>query len=551
MSTKTNFKRVALVAVAALGLGVLTSVAPANATAGEWTLPVANGPVIVGFNITTPTAGTVTIGSSTSISIPMVAGTDAEARVTVDGGSITSASLAPDTTAKTYTSTTFVYGDTTPTITFTPNAGVSIMTITSYATTSAYLAGTKAAEIIATIKAVASIGVVSAGNSFVSVVAAATTADPTDNVDVAAAKAVAVGTNGRINYVLKDGNNVEMADGTVVTATATGGCLVGLTNATTAYLSASATQLYATTTSGYGDEIFLARAVTNAPATCTVTFTVNGALLGTKTLTLQGKVTKLEVLDGQAGISNAYASSLIASEDAFAYNATDAAGNVVYTITPTFNNTASDAFSSTSNGSTASLTVPYGLGDITCTGNAKGSGSFYLSYTNNAGESIKSPVYTANCFGTAVNYKASLDKASYVSGDVATLTITATDSKGNVANDYVYLGGLAADGSGLTNAPSIAGSNMSAITAPTSTHMFVSGKKTYKFIVGSTEGSYQMSVDLPKFNSVTYAQSAITVAYKIAGNGGVSNADVLKAIVSLIASINKQIAALQKALLKK
>ncbi len=32
---------------------------------------------------------------------------------------------------------------------------------------------------------------------------------------------------------------------------------------------------------------------------------------------------------------------------------------------------------------------------------------------------------------------------------------------------------------------------------------------------------------------------------------GVSNADVLKAIVSLIASINKQIAALQKALLKK
>ena len=33
MSTKTNFKRVALVAVAALGLGVLTSVAPANAAA--------------------------------------------------------------------------------------------------------------------------------------------------------------------------------------------------------------------------------------------------------------------------------------------------------------------------------------------------------------------------------------------------------------------------------------------------------------------------------------------------------------------------------------
>jgi hypothetical protein len=81
--------------------------------------------------------------------------------------------------------------------------------------------------------------------------------------------------------------------------------------------------------------------------------------------------------------------------------------------------------------------------------------------------------------------------------------------------------------------------------------MFSGGKKTYKFIVGSTEGSYSMSVDLPKFNSTTYAQAAVTVPYKISGSGAVSNADVLKAIVSLIASINKQIAALQKALLKK
>jgi hypothetical protein len=43
MSTKTNFKRVALVAVASLGLGVLTSVAPANAAfvAGEVTATTA------------------------------------------------------------------------------------------------------------------------------------------------------------------------------------------------------------------------------------------------------------------------------------------------------------------------------------------------------------------------------------------------------------------------------------------------------------------------------------------------------------------------------
>ena len=47
------------------------------------------------------------------------------------------------------------------------------------------------------------------------------------------------------------------------------------------------------------------------------------------------------------------------------------------------------------------------------------------------------------------------------------------------------------------------------------------------------------------------AQSASVGALKITSGGGVSNADVLKAIVSLIASINKQIAALQKALLRR
>jgi len=51
--------------------------------------------------------------------------------------------------------------------------------------------------------------------------------------------------------------------------------------------------------------------------------------------------------------------------------------------------------------------------------------------------------------------------------------------------------------------------------------------------------------------STATPQSASVGSVKITSGGGVSNADVLKAIVSLIASINKQIAALQKALLKK
>jgi len=51
MSTKTNFKRVALVAVAALGLGVLTSVVPANA---------ADGTDVVTANVTLAATGGTT-----------------------------------------------------------------------------------------------------------------------------------------------------------------------------------------------------------------------------------------------------------------------------------------------------------------------------------------------------------------------------------------------------------------------------------------------------------------------------------------------------------
>jgi trimeric autotransporter adhesin len=543
MSTKTLRKRIALVAIAALGTGVL-SVAPANASTGVF---VTAGIRVIGTTIVAPanatTAQIITIGTNSSVLVTAVAGTAAEGVFTVSGGTITNTSEAPDLVAPLTSATSFVFGDTTATVTFTPNVGESLMIINAFQTTAKRTAGTPDATLSVTIRTGA-VGVVSPADSFVSVVEAATTADPSNNVDVTAGKTVADGTNGRINFLLKDANGVELGSTAVVTATASAGCLVAATNVTTAFLSASVSSAYPI------DEVFVARAVSRTAANCTITLTVNGVALGTKTLILQGKVTKLEVIGGQAGISNAFASATT-SANAFAYNATDAAGNIVYAITPTFNDTPSAAFASSSNSAAATLAVGYGLGSITCTGVARGSGTFFLSHTNSAGELIKSPVYTANCFGNAYTYTASLDKASYVPGDIATLTITARDASGNPANDYVYLGGTVT-GTGTTLAPSIAGSNMTVITTPTSTDLFSAGKKTYKFIVGSTEGSYQLAVDLPKFNASTTPQDAVAVAYKIAlSSATVSNADVLKAIVSLIASINKQIAALQKALLRR
>jgi hypothetical protein len=91
---------------------------------------------------------------------------------------------------------------------------------------------------------------------------------------------------------------------------------------------------------------------------------------------------------------------------------------------------------------------------------------------------------------------------------------------------------------------------MTAITAPTNGDLFNSGAgtKTYKFSVGTTEGAFVGSFKLTGATDT----SAKTVQYKVASSTAtVSNADVLKSIVSLIASINKQIQALQKLILKR
>jgi hypothetical protein len=93
-----------------------------------------------------------------------------------------------------------------------------------------------------------------------------------------------------------------------------------------------------------------------------------------------------------------------------------------------------------------------------------------------------------------------------------------------------------------------------AVAAPTATDAADSaaGVKKYSFVVGATEGDNTAVVSVPVVNSANSAQSNVTVTYTIKStSSAVSNADVLKAIVSLIASINKQIAALQKALLRR
>ena len=79
MSTKTTFKRVALVAVAALGMGVLTSVAPANAVTATVT------------SVSAGTAAAARVGVLTSIPVTFKFSKDSDGKDFVVGGRVTAA----------------------------------------------------------------------------------------------------------------------------------------------------------------------------------------------------------------------------------------------------------------------------------------------------------------------------------------------------------------------------------------------------------------------------------------------------------------------------
>jgi hypothetical protein len=155
---------------------------------------------------------------------------------------------------------------------------------------------------------------------------------------------------------------------------------------------------------------------------------------------------------------------------------------------------------------------------------------------------VTSDAFTARCANDPYTYTASWDKASYVAGEIATLTVQFLDSTGNKANNV-----------GAHGAASITSPMFTAVTAHTGTvSNKADGTRVYTFTVGKdtgiTAGTY---VSIIEYASLVAGTKQIP-SYKVSTGGStVTNEDVLKSIVALIASINKQIQALQKLILKR
>jgi hypothetical protein len=370
--------------------------------------------------------------------------------------------------------------------------------------------------------------------------AATTNVDQTGSTDVE-------NTSAYIKYALWDAYDAELTTSGALVVTATNNARVGINAAGT-----TSTAVLATT--GGAGYIQVKAPTDGAAVDTVVTATFNGVTVGSKSIKIRGLAKKLVVSDPTIGLSGiAYSGTSTAGVGTFTYQWQDSAGNALINgsrdiaasaltglntlVTAAGTGTASNADSVPS-----ALTGDdsYGVGTFSCQGSTKsGSASIAVAGYNANLELIVSNVFTAQCGGEVDTWTISLDKASYATGEIGTLTITAKDANGAMPASYSTLSGVAA---------SSLGGGGTFIATPADTAVTTLGVKTYKFYATNTPGAYTATVDI---NAVT-EYSAKFAQYKVVdGSGAVSLADVLKAIVSLIASINKQIAALQKALLKK
>jgi hypothetical protein len=552
MSTKTLRKRIALVAVSALGAGLLSVVAVPSANAGAGDITNITGSIgVVGALAGENTTQTATILSTGSLVITAGAATGGY-YVVSSGGIISGVTGTTTTSAISSDQKKFTVKSNDNTFTVTPTgAAGTTFTVTGYDS----VAATTVVDVLTVTIAGSSVaGVAAASESVVrwdtDNATAPTAAESVVNASTTFGNTLEL----YINVADAYGQDISLATGSLV-VTASSGAVLGTLAATgAATVPASASNTAVSSADPSALWVYLAELTSGAGWSGTVTVSYNGITLATLAGKITGRPATLSVTPYKAGKTAA------TNATAFLYTVKDAAGNGLAMESDSILMDTSSSSSVVTNAAGTSGYDPIydgaygdyvGTGSITC--GVAGTSDVVLKYTNTNGTTIKSAKASFRCAGAAYEYSASFDKASYVQGEVATLTVTFKDSKGNLANSYDAVDTLSTLVSDIViSAPmmTMVGVVNAGASAGTTAKPGISGTRKYTFTVGTTtgltDGAYSAVVLFPTIDVATSASYKVTT-----GSTGVSNADVLKAIVSLIASINKQIAALQKALLKK
>jgi len=573
MSTKTLRKRIALVAVSAMGFGLLTSVT-ANAASDTTAITAVNikmvdasadtvlninqcsvdADAVANVSSTTATTGTVlAVGGK----VEFLTVTNGKAALVISGPAkwdtlpVTASGGSTAATAATISQDAKEVG-------MTDNAaysrlvatGVGTVTVTAYnaATSAAATASVESFGI--TIVDKCSGGTPSVANSQLILTKSATTSTPATTAYDWSGETTAgtpdwstvdVGSSVNIHVHLRDAYKADLTTAGTLQATATNGAYVNFG----AFSSAIGSTAFVSSIAGGSSNVYLSVGQDpNKPGQAldtVVTFSFNGVTIGTKSVKIYGAPDSIVVTDANIGSSG--------TAGTFSWILKDAAGNQLESDETATGAKIGQVFDTVVSAATANddaTRTAAGTGTFTCTSGKSGKLSIKVGFVNSYLKTVASNAFDATCGLDSIwTWSVSMDKASYAPGEIAKLTISAKDSNGGAVSN------AAVAGAKISNL-SIPGMTQIG-TAATSTDTFDMGSLVYKFRVDQTEGSYvgqaQVSVNASAAAAETVAK---TVQYKIAAGGSsVTNAEVLAAIVKLIASINKQITALQKMLTKK
>ena len=580
MSKKTMKQRIALVAVTSLTAGVLSVATSqvAYAAAGDITVGTGTNSTSTGVCSiqNAATAGFNTVDAQgrdhvSTLAAPLVVTLARGGTVDVNFTSAnefftytSNGSLIEDTSGEILHSTYGVYAakdGTGDTITFTASE-VGTTTVKSYVT-APFSAVNTPDTVYATPNGTLTITVVTTCaatgySATYSTFQVGTAVDSTPSLTYGDTLTFGAGSDGYISVVGKNSYDAVLPASTTWVASATNNAkvLLGTTSAIEATTTARGTlSVVSTDAAGTNVYVRVSPADRAAGGVTTVTLTADGVSVVSKTLTFLGEATKLVAIKNLTG-------SLVHGDGALIWELQTATGQAVpgsvavrpltldsrvtsvtaladALVTPAVPaGTIATAASATSASATALLgsstaTTKYGLSKFACnTGSTSGSTKVTLRHTTPVTEANIDTEVTLSCAGGISTYTISTDKAAYKIGEIATLTFDAKDSTGAAVSDFTTMpsdGGLSWGGGTV-------------VTNTSTSNAFTAGKRTYQAQM-TTAGSFNVVSVIAGSTTKT-----ATAAYTISG-GDASNADVLKSIVALIASINKQIQALQKLIL--
>ena len=540
MSTKTVFKRVALVAAAALAIGGITAVA-ANATIISGTAPIVVAGVTASAGTSTPTSGTATPTTSTYQAVSLTAGTaDSYYTLTNSGVGTVNYTTDANNNLSASSSTVEVWSQGTGAI-GTGSGGNwlthNTLTFSAYSAT----AGTQTITIAGNVSSSITFTITWGGAAVVSIAnsssnlqtyahASATFLSADDSVSVAQNAAAE---SAQIAVIVKD-QNAAAFDGAVLSASVTGAGLVLADTATSTNTAGTARVTSVTLTGVNEGYIHISADGTAGTGTITVSLkdpnTSVTTVLATKTVTFYGTTpatisgTQNNFVAGaNANIPTTTPGAGVAGSGALTISAKDSNGNLVGALGTTVGTATGDWYATSSNTACISSTI---TSVIAATSAGDGVGAYEIqlagvlnaasgctasvtvSFVASSTSTLVSAPFTFSVGGTSISSIAlTTDAAAYSPGDKVTASLTALDSSSNPVADGSY--GVFYD-STVTSSAALAPVTASAqltsnpfglATATLEKYAFVKGVATSTFYAPYTDGTVSVTSTLGTTNS--------------------------------------------------